>query len=63
MSKVTCELDFVYYYKDKKFFTEKEAIEYKDLLNFQKNEKELIKECQDRLETPLGIGFAHKDYK
>ena len=63
LSKITCELDFVYYYKGKKFFTESEAIKYKDELNFQKNEEELIAECQDRLKTPLAIGFAHKDNK
>ena len=57
---ITTELDFVYIYNGKKFLTEKEALKYK---KFLKNELELVEEYQNDLETPIGVGFAQKDYK
>ena len=63
MNKVRKELDFIYYYEGKKFLTLGEALKYKNYLEFIKNEQELIEESKERLETPLGVGFAQKDYK
>ena len=44
MSRIECELDFIYIYRGKKFLTKKEAIKYIELLKYTKNEKELIEE-------------------
>ena len=57
---ITTELDFIYIYNGKKFLTKKEALKYK---KFLKNELELVEEYQNDLETPIGVGFAQKDYK
>ena len=48
MSTIKSELDFIYIYKGKRFLTEKEAIEYMELLKHVNNEKELIKEWTEK---------------
>ena len=63
LSKITCELDFIYYCDGKKFFTREEAVKYMRQQRFQDNEDQLIKECQEKLRTSLAVGFAQKDYK
>tara|TARA_Y100000310_G_C20228527_1_gene599101 strand:- start:275 stop:403 length:129 start_codon:yes stop_codon:yes gene_type:complete len=40
-----------------------EAIKYMNTLKFEENEMELIEEFENNLETPLGVGFAQKDFK
>ena len=59
MGIITAELDFVYIYKGKRFLSKGDALKYKAELDH----KEIIKECQDKLNTLLGIGFAQKDFK
>ena len=56
---ITAELDFVYIHKGKRFLNKGDALKYEVKLN----KRELIKECQDKLDTLLGVGFAQKDYK
>ena len=59
MSRIVSELDFVYIYKGKRFLNKGDALKYKAELDKEK----LIKECQSKLNTLLGIGFAQKDFK
>mgnify|MGYP003148777731 CR=1 FL=1 len=51
--RIETELDFVYIYKSKRFLTKKEAIRYKELLEHMKNEKELIKEWNEKEKSEL----------
>ena len=53
MSKIKTELDFIYIYRGKKFLTKEEAVKYMELLEYLKNEKELIKEWTDREKSEL----------
>ncbi len=53
MSKIKTELDFIYIYRGKKFLTKEEAVKYMELLEYLKNEKELIKEWADREKSEL----------
>ena len=59
MGIITAELDFVYIYKGKRFLSKGDALKYKAELD----KKKLIEECQAKLNTLLGVGFAQKDYK
>ena len=59
MGIITAELDFVYIYKGKRFLSKGDALKYKAELD----KEELIKECQEKLDTLLGVGFAQKDFK
>ena len=59
MGILTSELEFVYIYNGKKFLDKGDALKYKAELD----KKKLIEECQDKLNTLLGVGFAQKDYK
>lgn len=59
MSIIVSELDFVYIYKEKRFLNKEDALKYKAELD----KEELIKECQGKLDTLLGVGFAQKDFK
>ena len=51
--RIETELDFIYIYKGKKFLTKEEAIKYKELLKHMKNEKELIKEWNEKEHSKL----------
>ena len=51
--RIETELDFIYIYKGKKFLTKEEAIKYKELLKHMKNEKELIKEWNEKENSKL----------
>ena len=51
--RIETELDFIYIYKGKKFLTKEEAIKYKELLKHMKNEKELIKEWNEKEDSKL----------
>ena len=53
MLRIETELDFIYIYKGKKFLTKEEAIKYKELLKHMKNEKELIKEWNEKEDSKL----------
>ena len=59
MSKIETELDFVYIYKGKRFLNKGSALKYKAELDAKK----LVEECQDKLNTVLGVGFAQQDFK
>ena len=52
-NEITAELDFVFFYKGKKFLTKGEAVRYIELLKHMKNEKELIKEWNKEKESKL----------
>ena len=52
-NEITAELDFVFFYKGKKFLTKVEAIKYRELLKHMKNEKELIREWNEKEESEL----------
>ena len=51
--RIETELDFIYLYKGKKFLSNEEAIIYKELLKHMKNEKELIKEWNEKENSKL----------
>ena len=52
-NEISSEIDFVYIYRGKKFLTKGEAVKYMELLKHMKNEKELIKEWNEKEESRL----------
>ena len=52
-NEISSEIDFVYIYRGKKFLTKGEAVKYMELLKHMKNEKELIKEWNEKENSKL----------